>query len=76
MMVFIYIAIIGSLTVSNTKVRAEGLGIEWKKGFTGSPKICHLTGYWTFIEHVCLGTCHTGGPFQCDRSGMHYRLLA
>ncbi len=38
MILFIYIAIVGSLMVSYTKARAEGLGIECKVGFLARPE--------------------------------------
>jgi CDP-diacylglycerol--glycerol-3-phosphate 3-phosphatidyltransferase len=38
MMVFIYVAVVGSLMVSYTKARAEGLGIECKTGLLARPE--------------------------------------
>src|SRR5579884_2057421 len=38
MMVFIYVAVVGSLMVSYTKARAEGLGFECKTGLLARPE--------------------------------------
>lgn len=71
MIIFIFLAVVGSLRVSNKKARAEGLGIECKTGLLARPERVVIlaiglhTGIWASRSSSGLNACNLGGAIVC-----------
>jgi CDP-diacylglycerol--glycerol-3-phosphate 3-phosphatidyltransferase len=73
MIIFIFLAVVGSLLVSYTKARAEGLGIECKTGLLARPErvvilaigLLSHTGIWASRSLGGLNTCNRDGANVC-----------
>jgi hypothetical protein len=73
MIIFIFLAVVGSLIVSYTKARAEGLGIECKTGLLARPEhvvilaigLLSHTGIWASRSPSGLNTCNRAGTQVC-----------
>ena len=77
MISFIYIALLGSLMVSYTKARAEGLGLECKTGLLARPeRVILLAIGLIFTSTGILGGGFTGGLLECDCRGTYSLYLA
>jgi len=70
---FAFVALIGSMMVSYTRARAEGLGIECKEGFMQRPERIITIGLSALI---CGSTAHfIGGDYKLYIDGLPYQVF-